>query len=198
MAAANRHSTIVAWVRVVLPLLAIGLMSTLFLFSGSPDPEDALPFADEDVGQMAEDQQLSQPRFAGTLEDGREVTLVANAASPSTEGPNVILVDGVEARVALSAVDYLILNAEDGSVDISRQTAELMGDVRISTSQGYRLNSGLMTVGLAEMTIVSPGAITATGPGLDLDAGAMEVTETDGTMVLSFTGGVRLLYGGWE
>ena len=37
------RSRIVAWLRVLLPLAALAILSTLFLLGRKPDPDDAIP-----------------------------------------------------------------------------------------------------------------------------------------------------------
>lgn len=198
MAQGNRHSTIVAWAKVILPIVGILLLSSLFLFSQSPDPDAALPFADVDVEQIARDQRLSQPRFAGTLEDGREVTVVSDTATPSPDDPNRILLDQIEARLEITRQDYVLLTAQSGRIDTSSQLAHLQGGVRLLSSHGYRLSSEEMNMSLADLRLVSPGPVVASGPGFDLEAGSMEVVGPDQDAVLSFTNGVRLVYGARE
>ena len=85
MARGNFYSRIVEWLRIALPLIAIGILSTLFLLSEAPDPERALPYAEVDVAQLARELRLSEPRFAGVTPEGREITLRAEAAAPDFE-----------------------------------------------------------------------------------------------------------------
>lgn len=194
MPSVNRHSTIVTWVKVILPILGILLLSSLFLFSRAPNPDAAIPFADVDVEQIARDQRLSEPRFAGLTEDGREITLVSRTAVPSPERQTLIFLDIVEGRIDLSDENFMLLNARDGAVDMTAQIADLDGEVQVVTSQGYRLNTDSMDVALSDAHLTAPGVVEITGPGLRLQAGAMEMVGPDGSAVVSFTGGVRLLY----
>lgn len=180
--------------KVALPLIALGLLSTLFLFSRTPDPEDAIPFAEVDVERLAREQRLSRPRFAGTLEDGREVSLVAESAAPESGNPNRIHLDAVESFVVLSDEDTLRLTANEGDIDLAGQVVALSGDVRAETSGGLSLGSQRITVAMDRMNLASPGEVTLTGDGLTLEAGAMDMTGPEGAAFLSFTGGVRLLY----
>ena len=48
----NRTRT-VRWLRVLLPLLALAMLSTLFLFSRGSDGESQIPYADVDAEAMA-------------------------------------------------------------------------------------------------------------------------------------------------
>ena len=198
MARENRYSTIVAWVKVVLPMVALGLLATMFLLTRTPDPDAAIPFATEDVAQLAREQRLSGPRFAGTLEDGREVIVVAESATPRILNPSEIVLEGVEADVEVSSADRLYLSAARGDLDLGARSAMLEGDVILETLGGYRLTTDAITVALSALDVVSPGAVVVTAPGFLLEAGAMELTGEDGGAILRFTGGVRLRYEGTQ
>ena len=58
-AATNFHSAIVGWLKILLPLAALMLLSTLFLFARSTAPSDDIPFADIDAA--AAEQRVSAP-----------------------------------------------------------------------------------------------------------------------------------------
>ncbi len=194
MAIENRYSTLISWIKIVLPLIALGLLSTLFLFSRTPDPDAAIPFADVDVTELAREQRLSNPRFAGTLEDGRRIQMTADVATPVPGTPNQLTADNIEARLEISGVDFLLLNARSSLIDLGASVAALSQDVRLTSSNGYRLSSDMMTVALTALDLQSPGPVVVNGPGLTLTGGSMSLTMEDSAQVLRFTGGVRVLY----
>lgn len=194
MASSNTYSRIVSWVKVILPLLALALLSTLFLFSRTPDPERAIPFATVDVEELAREQSLGQPRFAGTLTDGREVIFTANRATPVAGQPNQIEATDIEARVDLDENSILLIVAETAFFDLAEQMANLTQSVGLTTSNGYQLTTELLQFSLDEFSALSPGPVMVTGPGITLDAGAMQVTGTEGNNVVVFNGGVQMLY----
>jgi len=198
MAGGNRYSTVVSWVKLALPIAALGVLSSLFLFSNRPDPEAALPFADVDVEQLVREQRLSQPRFASTLDDGREITMVADNAAPDMRDPNLIRMDRLQAFLELSDTDNLNLTAAEGTFSLSDQMVEITGDVVMVTDAGYQLESDLMTVSTGTMHVISPGPVAAQGPGFTLTADAMEYIGAETEAILHFTGDVRLLYGTGE
>ena len=195
MAGLNRHSTIVAWVKIALPALALILLASLFLFSRTPDPDAALPLSNLDIDQVTVEQRLSEPRFASTLEDGREVIVTADSVVQSSNTTNEIVLEQVDASLQLSADDIADLVANDGLIDLITQTMSLTGDVELVTQSGYHLISDAMDISIADtLSVVSPGPVTSNGPGYQLDAGAMTLTGPEGQAVLEFTDGVRLLY----
>jgi lipopolysaccharide export system protein LptC len=194
MAVRNTYSRLVGGLKVTLPLVALGLLSSLFLLSEPPDPDRALPYAEVDVAQLARELRLTQPRFAGVMPDGREITLVAEAAAPDFDTTDVIVTDLVEGRIALDDDEFLMIDAQAGRIDVAARVADLSGGVEAETTQGYRLISDRILLQLAELGLGVPGSVRIEGPGLTITADAMELTGPAGEAVLSFTGGVRLLY----
>jgi lipopolysaccharide export system protein LptC len=194
MARTNAYSRLVGTLKVVLPIIALGILSTLFLLSDPPDPERALPFADVDVAQLAREQRLTQPQYAGVLGNGREITLVADAAVPDFERTDVIVTDNVTGQIALADRQTLQFDARAGTIDVARRVADLSGDVIAEVTQGYRLFSDAVELQLGEFGMISPGDVVIVGDGLTLTAGAMDLKGPDGAAVVSFTGGVRVLY----
>lgn len=194
MAGGNRYSTLVAWAKVMLPLIALALLSTLFLFSRTPNPENALPFANIDLDQLAQEQRLSRPRFAGTLADGRPVTLTSDSAVQRSGQPNRVHLDNVQTELVLNAEETLAISSDTGEFDLVRQVIELAGGVNLLTTSGYQLLSEAVDIAMDHMRLTSPGTVHLSGPELWLEAGAMELTGDDGQALFSFTGGVRLLY----
>lgn len=194
MAAPNTYSRVISWVKIILPLVALALLSTLFLFSRAPDPNRAIPFANVDVEELAREQSLGQPRFAGTLNDGREVIFTANRATPVAGEPNHIEATEIEARVDLDERSVLLIVAGAGLFDLAAQLVDLSTSVGLTTSNGYRLSTDLLRFSLSDFRATSPGPVDVTGPGIALSAGAMEVSGDRGNNLVVFNGGVRVLY----
>lgn len=190
----NTYSRVVAWAKVILPLLALALLSTLFLFSRTPDPNRAIPFAEVDVEELAREQSLGNPRFAGTMADGREVIFTANRVVPRLTNPNLLDAEAIEARIDLSPDSILLIVAGSGFFDLRNEAADLGDEVQLTTSTGFRLNTGMLHFDMAAASAEAPGEVQVTGPGLSLTAGSMRVSAVDGRDVVLFNDGVRVLY----
>lgn len=194
MAAPNTYSRVVAWTKVILPLMALALLSTLFLFARAPDPERAIPFAEVDVEELAREQRLGNPRIAGTLPDGREVIFTAERAVPSLTSPDRITATGVEARLDLNAEEILLIDAGEAEFDMRAEAGNLTGAVELTTSAGYRFTTETMRFDLGDSVVEAPGEVRVTGQGLDLTAGSMRLSTGEEGDVALFNGGVRVLY----
>ena len=194
MARDNVYSKIVVGVKVTLPIVALGLLSSLFLLSGAPDPDAALPYAEVDIDQIIREQRVSQPRFAGVLGDGREIVLVAEAVLVDANQTDRIRAQSIEGRMDLSATDFLTIEAALGDFDMVGQIATLSDGVILRSSLGYRIDSETLLMALDVVNMRSPTPVHVTGPGLDVTADTMELSGPDGETILRFNGSVRVLY----
>lgn len=194
MARDNLYSKAVVWVKITLPLVAIGLLASLFLLSGAPDPDAALPYAEVDIDQINREQRVSQPRFAGVLGDGQEIVLTADAVSADTAQTDRIQAQAINGRMDLSLTEFLTIQADFGDFDMAAQMATLTEDVVLESSMGYRFESEVLVMALDVINMRSPTPIHVTGPGLDVTADTMEMAGPDGETILRFNGSVRVLY----
>ncbi len=194
MARDNIYSKAVVWVKVTLPLIALGLLSSLFLLAGNPDPDAALPYAEVDIDQITREQRVTEPRFAGVLAEGQELILVADAVTADAGQTEQIRAQAIEGRMDLSAEAFLTVEAALGNFDMARQRATLSDGVMVQSSQGYQLDSAELVMALDRVELRAPGAVHITGPGLDLTADSMEMVGPEGETILRFNGTVRMLY----
>ncbi|MEW9920600.1 LPS export ABC transporter periplasmic protein LptC [Marimonas sp. MJW-29] len=192
----DRYSQLVGWLKVLLPLLALAILSTLFLLSRAIDPESVIPFADKEIQDRLRDQQVTGPVYQSMTADGDALSFSAEKLiTPQGQtGANEAL--DVSVVMELATGSNVTLTAEHGNFDIAENRAELDGDVVIVTSTGYRVLSDRMIAQLTVLHVESPGPVAATGPLGTLDAGSMDLRKGtgDGAAQLIFTNGVKLVY----
>lgn len=192
----DRHTRIVGWLKVILPLAALVLLSTIFLVSRTVDPDDAIPYATVDVTGRAMDPRLTAPTWSGVTGDGATLNIAAAEGRPPTADRPATLSalraelntpDGVETQ----------LQAATGSFDPQAETITLTGQVRFRNSQGYDINMPALTARTDATRLEGQGPITALAPMGQLTAGGMVLTGDEGATPnyrLDFTGGVKLIY----
>lgn len=192
----NLHSTVVAWLKVALPLVALAILSLLFLVSRTIDPADAIPFAEVDIEDRVREPRLTQPTWAGVTDDGAALTIAADEARPEN-GTSAANANGVIADLQTPDGGSAKLVAARGMLDQNGQALTVDGGVTITTSTGYRLDTEAMTARLDRTSLVSEGAVSGTAPVGKIDAGSMEITQGQGdaaSYLLVFKNGVKLLY----
>lgn len=196
MARADAHTRIVGWLKVALPLMALAILSSLFLLSNRINPDDALPFAEVDVEARAREPRMTAPTYAGTTSDGAAITLAADEARPATEGAEA---GAVGLRLELDTPDgaRTELVAANGILDPETKQIVLGGGVTITTATGYRVETAELVAKLDRSGLESRAPVTATGPAGEIRADKVTLqgdAQTPGSYLLVFKGGVRLVY----
>ncbi len=192
----NFHSVFVAWMKIVLPLLALGLLSTVFLFSRKVDLDQPVPFSQVDLTQRAHDQGVTNPNFAGVATGGEHVSFKADKVRPDPDHEGRVLADTVRAELRLNGGAVVTITSDHGESDQIEYSALLNGNVQVTTSTGYDIRTDRITAQFDTLRAETPGRVTGTGPPGALEAGRMLLTseEEDGTAHLLFTDGVKLVY----
>lgn len=189
------HSRLVGFLKITLPLGALALLSTLFLFSRSIDPEAALPFVEVDLADRLREPRVTEPAWAGVTDDGAALTVTAAEVRPRSGGGDATA-KGLHAVLEMSGGGQAELRASAGVMDAGGNLLTLEGDVEITTTTGWRVASDRMLVATDRTHVESPGPVTAKGPAGDLTAGSMLLAPAAraGDYALGFNGGVRLIY----
>lgn len=191
----DRYSRMVAFFKVLLPLAALGLLSTVFLLSRNINPTATVPFAEHEIADRLREKQITAPVFSGTTENGDEISVTAAQASPGASGSPAT---AVELRASLLTPDGLriMLRSKTGTVNFTEKRATFEGDVEIETTTGYVLETALLNTSLDSVEANSPGQVTGDSPIGHLIAGNMTITagNDEGSLHMLFNNGVKLIY----
>jgi len=193
----NLHSRLVAGMKILLPLAALGMLSTLFLISERFDPGEAVPPAAIELRDRARDEGATNAALAGVTRGGHEVLLRAARFVPSALDAGVLTAAKVAARLRLDTGAEVEIVSAHGEVDQDRNTAVLSGDVTFDTSGGYSLKSDLLSLRFDDLVVESPGPVSGAAPAGELTAGRMILSgnrANGGGADLLFTDGVKLIY----
>ena len=190
----NFHTWFVGWVKIILPMVALALLSTLFLFARSPSDAPDVPIAQ--LEDLAREQQITDPQFSSVTDDGSVIAVAAKNAKPDGTVPNTLLVEDL--AIDMDSADGTTLKITSGMsiINSSAQTARLNGLSRLTTSSGYTMETVGISADLRTGEIVSDGPLEVRAPFGELSAGKVQITvssDGDGQQML-FTQGVRLLY----
>ncbi len=196
----NSYSKLVAWLKIVLPLIALAILSTLFLVSQRTDPDRAIPYSDIEVAAILREQRIERPDYAGVAGDGTAITVAADSVRPET--PERARAEGLRARLETPDGGILDLLAGAGLIDTAARRVDMSSGVRITTSSGYVIDTESVSSALDAADLRATGKIAASGPlgtftagEMMLRAGATEAGDGNGqSYVLVFKSGVRLLY----
>ena len=196
----DRHTRVVGWLKVGLPLAALVLLSTLFLLSDRIDPDAAIPYAEVDVEDLARDPRMTAPAYAGTTADGTAITVTAEQARPASDNRTAAAL-GVTARMDMPDGSATEIAAADAEIDDAKGEMRLSGGVTLKASSGYRLTTEAMVANLDRSGAVSDAPVQAEGPAGRLTASGFRLNRQEAaaagggdSYLLVFTGRVKLVY----
>lgn len=194
--ASDRHSRLISWLKVLFPLTALVLLSTMFLLSRTVDPEARIPFADKEIQDRLRDQQVTGPFFSGSTADGDQISFSAEKLTTADSSTGTSEALDVLAVLALAGGTQVTVTADRARFNMAEDEAELAGLARISTSTGFNLESDLLISKMSSLALEAPGEVRGTAPGGTLTAGAMSLgpAKEGGSPQLVFTNGVKLVY----
>lgn len=192
----DAYSRLVVWLKVLLPLTALALLSTLFLLSRVIDHETVIPFADKEIQDRLRDQQVTGPIYNGVTADGDQLAFTAQRLITPQGQTGANEAEEVDVTMDLASGATILLHANNGRFDIAKNITELTGDVKITTSTGYEIISDMLITQMTNLDVTSPGPVQSEGPFGTLDAGAMALNagKAGEPAQLVFTKGVKLIY----
>jgi len=190
------YSNVVAFLKVVLPLIALIILATLFLVPRDVDLESAIPFADIELEKRLRDQQITAPSFSAQTPQGHIIAVTATTAHPDADDSSRTIANDLNAKISMSNGNNISIIATHGEMDATFKELVLDKGVTISTSNGFELETGTMVMSVQEVRAESGGDVVATTGIGRLESGRMAIRpagEAD-DVYLFFTNGVRLLY----
>jgi lipopolysaccharide export system protein LptC len=191
------HSRIVAVLKVGLPLVALGMLASLFLVQTDDTVGDGLVFAPGDIDALGEGLHITNPTFTGTTRGQDSFRFTADLVVPDAAPPERAAISALSGEIALAGGPTVKVDAAAGDLHIPTQRLDLTGDVRIETSDGYRIRAEKVTLDLRAGSLVAGDAVESTGPLGRIDSGSLHVApaaESGEARRFSFGKGVRLVY----
>ncbi|WP_375279625.1 hypothetical protein [Pseudooctadecabacter sp.] len=185
------YSQFVGFLKVTLPLAALALMSTVFLFARAPTQDSTIPYAE--IEEIAREPRLSGPQLSGVADDGSIINLAARTAKPQGD---ILSVEAMTANIQSADGTIIDIRAGMGEIDNTNNTARLTGLAHLETSNGYEMETAGISADLTTGRIFSDGALEVQAPFGSLTAGQLVIETPDaGTgQVMLFQNGVRLVY----
>jgi lipopolysaccharide export system protein LptC len=190
----DRYSRRVAWLKVILPLMALAILSTLFLLSRQIDPTAAIPFGGSEIEERLPTQQITEPFFSGTTAQGDQLSFTADTMQSTTGGGTVA--EGLSAEIEYVSGAWIDVQAGQGAFRLTEQLIDLSGGVSISTNTGYAIQTEAVSTQLEDGTMIANQTVMADGPGGQITSGGFMATSSGAgkTNQLLFTNGVKLIY----
>jgi lipopolysaccharide export system protein LptC len=188
------YSRLVFWLKILLPIMALAILSTLFLFARRTGIDGVLPYAQVEVDRLARDPRLTAPEYKGVTDDGAAVTFTATTAHPGKSPGDPVKAVNPLALYYADNGNRVTVQSKDGIYDSIAGLLTLTGKVVLTTSDGYELRSDNMQSSLKVSLVIAEGKVVADAPFGKIVSGAMRLSGPPDDHLLVFNKGVRLVY----
>ena len=194
----DKYSTLVAIFKVMLPCLALIILSALFLLPDNRTKIQALNTIDKSTLNIVKKAGVNKPSFRGTLASGSNLELYATEIMTKNNDKNIIEINEISARLELNRNNWATASAKKGIVNISEQTTEIIGKVSVKSSNGVSIETSDLKVFYAKSLVKTEGAVFMKGPFGTIKAGSAEFYDMNQNSgigyVLLFNKGVKMQY----
>ncbi len=196
------YSRIVQWAKIALPILALGLFSSVFLITQDDVFEGTgIVFSEADLSALGDGIQIKSPRFTGVTETGDKFLLTAHTANPDATKPSRVDLKEIAATLDLTSGESVDLTAGQGALLMSDQLLNLMNGITIVTSEGFRGKMSIAQADLRKGEVTSDAPVEITGPMGQITAGGLkfetvfaETGNSVQTHLLRFKKQVRVIF----
>jgi lipopolysaccharide export system protein LptC len=191
------YSRVVAVLKVGLPLVAAGLLASLFLVQTDDRLGGNVEFSPGDVEALGSGLRIDNPTFTGETRGGDRFRFTAARVEPDAAPPERARIADLAGTLQLLNGPAVTLKADTGDLHIPSERLDLTGEVVITTSDGYRLVADKATLDLRAGGIVAGDKVVTTGPLGAITSGSLHVAPAAAAgdaRRFSFSDGVRLVY----
>lgn len=194
-ATGSRHDKMIKTLQVILPM-AIGVLAAVLVFAPFTQRSEIGFLLSKDKVAMAQERmRVTRALYRGSDAKGQPFALSAASAVQRSSADPVVAMMGLSAAIRL-ADGPATLTADTGRYHMDSETVDVVGPLQLTSADGYRLDTGDVTVDLKARTMGSSARVSGTMPigqfaanrlFVDLDG---RIVRLDGAARLTINQGV--------
>ncbi|MCB1592295.1 MAG: LPS export ABC transporter periplasmic protein LptC [Alphaproteobacteria bacterium] len=187
------YTKFVRTMRLVLPLIAAGIVMVLFLWPGGreeaimPVQENEARFKDHKIVKN----ELLNPEFESTDKKNRPYKIRADRAVQGEQNEDLIMLEKPVGVMTMENGSTLQVTSKAGAYRRDTERFFLTGDVDFIHDDGYRLRSAETHIDFRKKIAWTEKEVTASGPDVTILAMGMKADNEKGELV--FTGPAKLV-----
>lgn len=175
----SSYSRAVRWLKIGLPLLALALLSSIFLIPQEHEFDGGIVYSSADLLRLGEGMSVARPRIEGSSVEGEPFVVEAESATPDGPDPERVDLEEVRAQFTQAEGREIRISAASGALQPKAQLLALEGTVRLETSDGYLVETERVETNLADGEAQAPGRVVATGPQGRIEAGSFRARRVE-------------------
>ena len=186
----------VTTLKVILPLVALGLLVAMFLMSKNVPELTEIPFSQTELIERSKGQQMSTPYYLGVTKSGDKISISANALRPDSSNSENAVIDKISSKIETEDGIAIHMFSDGGFLYHDTDMVVMEGLVSVITTDGYEFRASKIDARLDQTWIFAQGPIHGSVPSGRLDAGSLEVLRSPETDALNFhfKGNVKVIY----
>jgi lipopolysaccharide export system protein LptC len=185
-----RYSIFVTVMKSALPIVALGLGVAVLSYVLQPREQVRTVLAIENLGRVEDDLAMVKPQLTGTDKDGLPFTVTAATAVQEKLGSDRVLLESVNAQIALKHGGMLYVTAARGVADTRTHQLDVSGGIHVTSDDGYEVRTESASADLRAGTIHGEDPIEASGKLGRLTARRFALNQATGE--LRFSGNVQM------
>jgi len=191
----HNYSRLVGFMKIALPLVALGVLGTVFLITTDDGFDPGFTFSQAEFDALERGNFLANPRINGKTENGDIFSLIADSIAPQSSDLKLIFAVNLTSNFDFASGEQAEIIAESAIIDMVEQLLIFDTGADISTSDGYEgtvktLTADLQTGNIYGTMIVTDGPLGHISA--DLFRISNVVTGSDENRVLSFEKSVKV------
>ncbi len=190
----NPYSRMVAWLKILLPLIALGVLGTVFLFNGKDRSSVGLTFSRADIDSLEKGSFIKNPQVNGVTRKGEPFRLLADEIRPMDDGTNLVLITNMRTEFRFNSGAWAKVTSPSALMDVAAQTVWFEHGGRMETSDGNVATVDTLHLLMASGELQGTG-IVADGPLGRVSAENFRIESNgDEKRVLWFQNNVMMRY----
>jgi lipopolysaccharide export system protein LptC len=193
------HSRLVGVLKIGLPLLALALLASLFVFPREERRRGGIVFSESDLEAFGAGLRINRPVLTGATRDDDPFRFTAVSIVPDAAPPTRAEADALAGWIEFVGGQRLDVEAPLAAFDFETQIMQASGRVTVRSSDGQRITADRVVLDLVAGILEAEGAVDGAGPMGTINAETLLIVPAEargGHRIFSFGGGVRLFYGG--
>ena len=179
-----------------MPLTALGLLATVFLFTTERTIPGGLTFSQTDLETLRTGMQITRPRFSGSSEVGDVYNFTAEMLFPDAPKPEKIEAISLSGQIIFLQGTTMQLSAARAEFELEEKTMRLSEGMTIVFSDGFRAESENLFADLSAGNLTTNGPVKANSPMGNIVAGNLRletnVENDEENRMIWFEDGVKL------
>jgi lipopolysaccharide export system protein LptC len=184
----------VAWLKILLPLIALGVLGTVFLFNGKENFEPRFTFSRADIETLEEGSFIKKPQINGITQNGEPFHLLADEIRPLAADSALVVITNLDLEFRFSNEAWAKITTSSALMDVAAQTVWFESGGQLETSDGNMAEVETLHLLMISGELQGTG-IVADGPLGQVSAENFRIeSNSSENRVLWFENNVRMLY----